>query len=126
MWRNGEIAAIASMTATSSGAPARAKRLRRTARRPRATRWMPPGASSRASGRDSAGIVEDHANRPPLARVELADAVAQLHLIVAAYALHRAAVDREDRRVTLLQRQNHGTGLHARTLLGHHKLTPHE
>ena len=54
--------------------------------------------------RISDGIVKDHTDGVPLARVELADAVVQLHLIVAAYPLHRATVDREDGRVALLER----------------------
>ncbi len=41
-----------------------------------------------ASGR----IVEDHAKGMAPARAELADAVVQLHLVVAAHALHRPSV----------------------------------
>jgi hypothetical protein len=43
------------------------------------------------------GIVEDHTDGMPMARVELTGAVVQLYLIVAAYSLHRAAVDRARR-----------------------------
>src|SRR5258708_6588780 len=85
---------------------------------------LSPDTSRRASagGRDSGGIVEDHADGASFARIEPADAVVQLHLIVAAPPLHRTAVDREDGRIALLERQNHGAGLHAGALLGHHEL----
>src|SRR3982074_495335 len=85
-----------------------------------------PWTSSRASGGASDGIGEDHPNGVPRARVELADAMVQLHLIVAPHPLHRAAVDREDGCIALLERQYHGAGLHAGALLGHHELPARE
>ena len=54
-----------------------------------------PRDASSASEKASGGIMENHADGVPLARVKLADAVVQLHLIVAPHSLHRTAVDRE-------------------------------
>jgi hypothetical protein len=48
----------------------------------------------------------------PLAN--LAHAVPQLHAVVAANPLHRAAVDREDHGVSLRERHHRGSRLHAR------------
>src|ERR1700730_4037876 len=110
---------MAPMLATRSDARPSAKPRRRAARGPRTTRGAPCGAVSNANGRLSHGIVEDHAEGVPLARVELADAVVQLHLVVASHPLHRSTVDRENGRIPLLERQNHRAGLHARALLGH-------
>lgn len=66
--------------------------------------------------------MEDHANGVTLAGIELAHAVIELHLIVAADAFHGATIDGEDGRVPLVQRQDHGAGLHPGSLLGHHEL----
>src|SRR4051812_20978643 len=117
---------MAPMAATSSGAHSRARQRRRTARAPRATWEMPCWASWSASKGRSGGIMEDNANSVPLARVEFADAVIQLHLVVATHPFHRAAVDGEDGRVALPERQNHGASLHTRPLLGHYQLATFE
>src|ERR1700743_2592824 len=99
------------MAATSSGGRPRgaAQKDGAPAERDGGTR---PRASSRAVGSDSEGIVEDNADGVPLARIELADTMVQLHLIVAAQPLRRAIVDREDCRVAFPEREDHGAGLH--------------
>lgn len=70
--------------------------------------------------------MKDYTNRVTVARVHLADAVIQLHLVVAPHSFHRANVDGEDGRVSLPKRQHHGAGLHPRTLRGHHEPSPLE
>ena len=57
-----------------------------------------------AGGKGSGGIVEDDTQRTAPARVELADAVTELHLIVAARPSHRAGVHREDGSIAFLER----------------------
>src|SRR5689334_2137538 len=114
MLRNGETAAMAWMAEMSPGARLYARPRKRIAREPNAT-------SSRANRRGSGGIVEDHADGVPLARVELAAPVIQFHLVVAANPSHRPAADRKNGGATLLERQNHSAGLHTGALLGHHE-----
>src|ERR1700739_450698 len=113
---------MAPMAAMSSGARRHTKPRRRLARAPKTTRRPPAWSCSSMDESRSGGIMEDHANSVPLARIEFADAVAQLHLVVAAPALHRAAVDGEDGRITPPERQDPRTCLHAGALLGHHNL----
>src|ERR1700722_4229792 len=85
-------------------------------------RAAPLRISSSASGIDSCGVMKNHTDRVPLTLVELADAVVQPHLIIAARSFHRAEIDGEDGRIALFERQDHRAGLHARALLGHHEL----
>src|ERR1700745_4423161 len=61
-----------------------------------------------------------------LPRVECADAMIQLHLVVAPDALHRSTVHGEDGGVSLFEGQYHRARLHAWALLGHDELAPFE
>jgi hypothetical protein len=91
--------------------------------------WMRATASEKSpngSGSESSRIVENHTDGMTLARVELADAVIQFHLIVPAHSPHRATVHRENCRIALVERQNHRASLHAWPLFGHDKLAPSE
>ena len=103
MWRKGEIVAIAPMAANNSGARSRPGPRRTTAREPMLLRVTPPPDSSSASGKESDRIMKDYTNRVTVARVHLADAVIQLHLIIPPHSFHRPTVDREDGRVPFLK-----------------------
>lgn len=70
--------------------------------------------------------MEDDPERVSAPFDDPADAVAQLHAIVAPRALHRTAVDGEDDGIALAQRHDRGARLHARALLGQHELATAE
>ena len=66
--------------------------------------------------------MKDDADGVAPAGAQTADAVAQVDTVRAARALHRAMMHGEGDRVALSERDNLGTRLHARPLLGEHEL----
>src|SRR5436190_22920577 len=77
--------------------------------------------SSSSSG--SAGVVEDHAERHPLAGGDRAHAVAQGDTVITAPARVRALAGREDHERALRRAQNVGAALSTRAPLEQHELT---
>src|SRR5207253_8285835 len=72
------------------------------------------------------GIVEDYSQCVPLAGANAAHPMPKVHAIDAARTPHRTIVYGEDDAISLAQRNHLGTGLHARSLLGHHELASME
>ena len=70
--------------------------------------------------------MKDDAECVPVPGEYLADAVAQLHPIVAARAAHWSAVDSEDDGISLGEWHHGSARLHSRTLLCQHELAPCE
>jgi hypothetical protein len=71
-------------------------------------------------------VVENDAERAPMARIKLADAVPQFHTVKAACAFHRAVVNREDHNIAFGKRNDFGARLHAGTLLVEHQFAASE
>src|SRR3569623_1039874 len=92
----------------------RMPRLRTARRNPRRA----PGARQRSLFR----VVEDDAERVPQPRAHAADAMAQVDAIIALRAFDRPVMNREDDGIALPERHDFGAALHARPLLGQHKL----
>ena len=65
-------------------------------------------------------------DRMTRSRQDAADAVAQIHPVGTARALHRTIVDSEHDSIALAQRDNDRPGLHPRALFRHHEFTARE
>ena len=71
-------------------------------------------------------VVEDDPHGVTLTRTHLADPMAHIDPIGAVGTLHWTGVNRESHSITLLERYNFRTRLHARALLGEHKFAASE
>src|SRR3569623_1741446 len=67
-------------------------------------------------------VVDEDAVRVPQPRAHAADAMAQVDAIIALRAFDRPVMNREDDGIALPERHDFGAALHARPLLGQHKL----
>src|SRR5262245_12219082 len=72
------------------------------------------------------GVVKNDAQRVPMAAANAAHAVAEIHAIDAACALHGALAHGEDHSIALFQRHDFRPRLHAGTLLRHHEFAAGE
>src|SRR5437773_9707600 len=77
-------------------------------------------------GSGSLGVMEDDADRMALARAHPAHAMTQVDARHATRALHWPMMDREDHAVSLAERYDLGTRLHARPLLCKHEFAARE
>ena len=81
-----------------------------------------PAAGQAVPCEASAGVVEDDSQHVPLAGVHSADAVAQLHAVIAAGASFGPVPDGKDHRLALARAGHHRSRLLARSLLDEHAL----
>ena len=71
-------------------------------------------------------VVKNHPESMAPTTAHTANPVPEIDTIDPPGSLHRPVADREDNRVTLLERYDFRPGLHSRPLLGHHELAAAE
>jgi hypothetical protein len=79
-----------------------------------------------ASIAESAGVVEDDAERVTMPCADAAHAMSKVDPIHASSACHGTLVDGEDHGITLTKRDDFRSRLHARALLRNYELTARE
>src|SRR5215213_4178038 len=105
MWRNGEMLRTSRRAASKARSDGLANPPNKTAPGP-STRSRAGRSANSSCGAGSCGIVENDPKSMTMTRSQLADAVAQIHAIVATRTLNRAIINREHHRVALVQRHD--------------------